>query len=180
MRVRGLVLSLLLAGAAPAAAQLPLLDVDIRAGLNSTSFSEDDSNANWNYFIGGDVRFGSAFFIQPGLYWQKQGFTLEQPGDDADIGVSSIMIPVQVGLALPLPIVSVEAGLGPTIAFNTSTDGLVDDDAFNGTRFGALLSAKLRVLMISGWIGYQWDFTDTFKEGDGSMSQWMFGVGFNF
>jgi hypothetical protein len=181
MKTRGLLLALLVAGVTPAVAQVPGFDIDLRAGLNSTSFSEEPSNANENWFVGGDIRFGGPFFIQPGLYYQKQGFDLEQPGDDQSIGVTSFMIPVQVGFNLVLPFIGAELGAGPTIAFNTSSDG-VPKEALNNTRFGGLISAKVKVLMIGAFVGYQVDFTDTFDDdlGDGHMSQWMLGIGINF
>ena len=87
MKIRGLLpLLLLVLPAAPAAAQVPGLDIDLRVGINSTSFSETPEqyggrNSHENWFIGGDLRFGGPFFVQPGFYYQKQGFGLQDgPG----------------------------------------------------------------------------------------------------
>ncbi|HEX5631599.1 MAG TPA: outer membrane beta-barrel protein [Gemmatimonadales bacterium] len=187
MKTRGLLLALVVAGTAPAAAQVPGLDIDLRIGANSTSFSEtpvefEDRNANTNYFVGGDIRFGGLFFIQPGLYYQKQGFEFEgdAEGNDQSIGISSFMIPVQVGVNLDIPLIALEMAAGPTVTFNTESDNLPKEE-LNNTRFGALVSAKIDVLFIGAWVGYQWDFTDTSDGGfDGHMSQWMVGIGINF
>jgi len=106
-------------------------------------------------------------------------------GVDSDgIGVSSFMIPLQVGVDVDLKILGAELGVGPTLTFNTSVGdndlGIVKDD-LNNTRFGGLVSAKAYVLFIGGFIGYQFDFTEAVKNGNGGgFNQWMFGLGVNF
>lgn len=183
-------LALSLVMAVPAAAQVPGLDIDVRAGGSSSGLTETpgdleytDSNREVGWFVGGDLKFGSFFFVQPGLYYQHQAFGLSTSTQSDGVGVSSIMIPLQVGVDVDLKVVSLELGVGPTLAFNTSIGdnafGLVKDD-FNNTRVGGLVSAKFAVLFIGAWVGYQYDFTDALKGGGGNMNQWMLGLGFNF
>ena len=102
------------------------------------------------------------------------------------MGVSSIMIPLQVGVDLDLTVLAAELGVGPTVTFTTSVgdnDFEIVKDELNGTRFGGLLSAKLKVAFLTGWLGYQFDVTDAFEDGgfsSGNINQWMFGLGINF
>jgi hypothetical protein len=176
---------------APAAAQAPGINLDLRAGVNVTTLGDAPeegtvTESDLGYFIGGDVRFGKFFFIQPGLYYQQQTVKFENTtlGTSDGIGVSSIMIPLQVGVDVDLKLLGAEIGVGPTLTFNTSVgdnDFDVDKDNLNGTRFGGLVSAKAYVLFIGGFIGYQFDFTEAFKDSDaGGFNQWMLGLGVNF
>jgi hypothetical protein len=188
MRAHGWLLVFSLGLAAPAAAQVPGLDIDIRFGANLTGVSDtpetfESSDDEYGYFVGGDLRFGQFFFVQPGLYYQHQTLDLTRSGESDGLGISSIMIPLQVGLNVDLQVLEAELGIGPTVAFNTSVgdnDFDLGKDQLNNTRFGGLLSANLRVLFLTGWIGYQLDFTDTVEDGNSTLNQWMFGLGFNF
>ena len=188
MRIHRWLLALSLGIAAPAAAQAPGLDVDLRAGVNITSIGDApegvETDDDLGYFVGGDIRFGKFFFIQPGLYYQHQTVNFDNGLDSDGIGVSSFMIPLQVGVDVDLKIPGAEIGVGPTLTFNTSVGdndlGIVKDD-LNNTRFGGLVSAKAYVLFIGGFIGYQFDFTEAVKDGGGGgFNQWMFGLGVNF
>ena len=130
--------------------------------------------------------------LRPVIFWTAAHiFHVEVPlsydinsGTSDGIGVSSIMIPLQVGIDVDLKIIGAEVGIGPTLTFNTS----VGDNAFgleegdlNGTRVGGLLSAKVHVAFLGGFVGYQVDVTDAFKGvGSGGFNQWMFGLGVNF
>ena len=175
--------------AAPAAAQVDVQTRHLRAGVNVTDVGDapdgTDADSEFGWFVGGDVRFGQLFFLQPGLYYQQQTLDLDDNSGTSDgIGVSSIMIPLQVGIDVDLKIIGAEVGIGPTLTFNTS----VGDNAFgfeegdlNGTRVGGLLSAKVHVAFLGGFVGYQFDVTDAFKGvGSGGFNQWMFGLGVNF
>ena len=187
-RLPSTVLALVLGTALPATAQVPGLDIDIRLGVNSSNLSEtptgfDDSNSELGWFFGGDVKFGEFLFIQPGVYYQHQSVDLQRTNVSDGVGVSSIMIPLQAGVDVNLQAVAAELGIGPTFTFNTA----VGDNAFgiqegdlNGTRFGGLVSGKLKVLFVTGWLGYQFDFTDALKGGGANLNQWMFGLGVNF
>jgi hypothetical protein len=189
MKFHRLLLALSLGFAAPAAAQVPGLDVDLRAGVNITSIGDApdgvETSDDLGYFVGGDIRFGKFFFVQPGLYYQHQTVNFDDNlGTSDGIGVSSFMIPLQVGVDVDLKILGAELGVGPTLTFNTSVgdnDFGIEKDNLNNTRFGGLVSAKAYVLFIGGFIGYQFDFTEAFKDANaGGFNQWMFGLGVNF
>jgi hypothetical protein len=188
MKISACLLALSLGIVAPAAAQVPGLDVDIRAGVNLTTLgdapAEYESDTDLGYFVGGDVRFGKLFFVQPGFYYQHQTVELTSGSLSDGIGVSSIMIPLQVGVDVDLKLLGAELGIGPTFTFNTSVgdnDFGIEKDNLNSTRVGGLISAKAYVLFIGGFIGYQFDFTEAFKDADaGGFNQWMFGLGVNF
>lgn len=189
MKVHRWLLALSLGIAAPAAAQAPGLNVDIRAGVNITGIGNApegvETSDDLGYFVGGDIRFGKFFFVQPGLYYQHQTVNFDLGDGTSDgLGVSSFMIPLQVGVDVDLKLLGAELGVGPTLTFNTSVGDndldIVKDD-LNNTRFGGLVSAKAYVLFIGGFIGYQFDFTEAVKNGGGGgFNQWMFGLGVNF
>lgn len=189
MKLHRWLLALSLGFAAPAAAQVPGLNIDLRAGVNITSLGDAPSGVETSdelgYFVGGDIRFGQFFFIQPGLYYQRQSVNFDDNDGTSDgIGVSSFMIPLQVGVDVDLKLLGAEIGVGPTLTFNTSVgdnDFGIEKDDLNNTRFGGLISAKAYVLFIGGFIGYQFDFTEAFKNANaGGFNQWMFGLGVNF
>ena len=117
MKVPGWLLALSLGMAAPAAAQAPGLDVDLRAGVNITSIGDApdgyETSDDLGYFVGGDIRFGKFFFVQPGLYYQHQTVNFEAIDGESDgLGVSSFMIPLQVGIDVDLKILGAEIGVG--------------------------------------------------------------------
>lgn len=190
MKVRSLLVALALGGAAPAAAQVPGLDIDLRAGVNITDISDApngfvDKSSELGWFIGGDVKFPFAglFYVEPGLYYQHQTVDLDDGANSDGLGIRSFMIPVQAGVNIDLKVVGAEVGIGPTLTFNTSVGGNdfdLEKDQLNNTRFGGMISGKVKVLFIGAWIGYQFDFTEAVKNGGGGkLNQWLFGLGIN-
>lgn len=197
MKFRTFAPFILLAGvAAPAQAQFA---IDVTAGPNWTSISAApigfSKSSDIGYFVGGKIRFGHLLYVAPGLNYQYQSFFYNDGGTfdiNDNIGISSFMIPVEVGVNLNAKIVAVQLGVAGTVAFNTSVNDNqfgVDKDETTNTRWGYMLSGSARVLAFVLTLQWQQDLTQTFKgaetilgvpAGDGKMSQFRLGFGIGF
>ena len=139
------------------------------------------------YFLGGSIRFGHLFYIAPGLNYQYQSFKLGSttPELHDNIGISSFMVPLEVGANLDLKVIAVQLGVAGTVAFNSSVNdnefGVNKDDT-NNTRWGWMLNAGARVLMLQLNLQYQADLTNTFKDDPtgAKLSQFRIGLGIGF
>ena len=95
---------LLAAVTAPAQAQFA---IDLTAGPNWTSISAApigfSKSSDIGYFVGGRIRFGHLLYVAPGLNYQYQSFIYNDAATlnvEDNIGISSFMIPVEVGVNL--------------------------------------------------------------------------------
>ncbi len=193
MKARWFVPALLLATiTAPAQAQFA---IELTVGPNWSSISSVPAGApagsteesDVGYFLGGRLRFGHLFYIAPGLDYQYQSFKLGSttPEINDNIGISSFMVPLEVGVNLDLKVVAVQLGVDGTVAFNTSINdnefGVNKDDT-NNTRWGWMLNAGARVLMLQLNLQYQADLTNTFKNDPtgAKLSQFRIGLGIGF
>jgi hypothetical protein len=191
MKARWFVPALLLVTAAPAQAQFA---IDITVGPNWSSLSAVPSYApgaskssDIGYFLGGRIRFGGLFYIAPGLNYQYQSVKLETTSVSDNIGISSFMIPLEVGVNLNAKIVAVQLGVAGTVAFNSSVNDnefatFANKDNTNNTRWGWMLNGSARILMLQLNLQYQADFTDTFKDdpAGAKLSQFRLGLGIGF
>jgi hypothetical protein len=181
---------LLAAVASPAQAQFA---IDLTVGPNWSSISDVPSqlpagttkSSDVGYFLGGRVRFGHMLFISPGLYYQYQSVKFETPVVNDNIGISSFMVPLEVGVNLDAKILAVQLGVAGTMTFNSSVsdnDFGANKDDTNNTRWGWMLDGSVRILMLDLNLQYQQDFTDTFKNDDngGKLSQFRVGIGIGF
>ena len=193
MKARWFAPALLLATiTVPAQAQFA---IDITVGPNWSSISEVPAGApagstkssDIGYFLGGRIRFGHLLYIAPGLDYQYQSFKLAStvPSINDNIGISSFMIPAEVGVNLDAKVLAIQLGVAGTVAFNSSVNdnefGATKDDT-NNTRWGWMLNAGARILMLQVNLQYQADFTDTFKDDPtgAKLSQFRVGLGIGF
>ncbi len=193
MKARWFVPALLLATiTAPAQAQFA---IELTVGPNWSSISSVPAGApagstkesDVGYFLGGRLRFGHLFYVAPGLDYQYQSFKIGSttPEINDNIGISSFMVPLEVGVNLDLKVVAVQLGVDGTVAFNSSINdnefGVNKDDT-NNTRWGWMLNAGARILMLQLNLQYQADFTDTFKNDPtgAKLSQFRIGLGIGF
>ena len=192
MKARWFVPALLLVTAAPAQAQFA---IELTVGPNWSSISEVPAGAppgstkesDVGYFLGGNIRFGHMFYIAPGLNYQYQSFKLASttPSINDNIGISSFMVPLEVGVNLNAKVVAVQLGVAGTVAFNSSVNdnefGFTKDQT-NNTRWGWMLNAGARVLMLQLNLQYQADFTNTFQDDPtgAKLSQFRLGLGIGF
>ena len=194
MKARWFAPALLLATVtAPAQAQFA---IELLVGPNWSSISEvpagvppgGTSSSDVGYFLGGNIRFGHLLYIAPGLDYQYQSFKLEVTSPTAisdNIGISSFMIPLEVGVNLNAKVVAFRIGVAGTVAFNTSVSDnefLLTKDNTNNTRWGWMLSGSARILMLALNLAWQQDFTETFKNDPtgATLSQFRVGIGIGF
>ncbi|MBP2648843.1 MAG: hypothetical protein H6Q77_2467, partial [Gemmatimonadetes bacterium] len=175
MKARWFAPALLLATVtAPAHAQFA---IDLLVGPNWSSISEvpagvppgGTSSSDVGYFLGGKIRFGHLLYIAPGLNYQYQSFKVEVTSPTAitdNIGISSFMIPLEVGVNLNAKVVAFQIGVAGTMTLNSSVNdnefGVTKDET-NNTRWGWMLSGNARILMLALNLAWQQDFTETFK-----------------
>ena len=192
MKARWFVPALLLTTVTvPAHAQFA---IQLLVGPNWSSISEvptaadaSSTSSDIGYFVGGNIRFGHLLYVAPGLDYQYQSFKVEPaaPTPSDNIGISSFMIPLEVGVNINAKIVAVQLGVAGTVAFNTSINdnvfGVNKDDT-NNTRWGWMLTGSARILMLALNLSWQQDFTETFKNdpSGGKLSQFRVGIGLGF
>ncbi len=189
MKARWFAPTLLLATVAVTAPAHAQFAIDLMVGPNFSSISNApagySTSSDVGYFLGGRLRFGHLFYVSPGLDYQYQsvnidGTSVGEPNDN--IGISSFMIPLGVGVNLNAKVVAIQLGVSGTLAFNTSVNdndfGLTKDET-NNTRWGWMVSAGARILAFQLNLAWQSDFTDTFKDDpNGSkLSQFRVGLG---
>ena len=190
MKTYALVPAVLLAAtAAPLQAQFA---IDLTAGPNWTSISAAPigfgKSSDIGYFVGGRIRFGHLLYVAPGVDYQYQSFLYHDEtilNIDDNIGISSLIFPVEVGVNLNAGIVAVQLGVAGTVAFNTSINDNefgVDKDMTTNTRWGWMVNAGARILMLQLNLQYQADFTNTFKDdpSGAKLSQFRIGLGIGF
>jgi hypothetical protein len=181
--------------AAPAEAQFA---IDLTVGPNFTTLSSSpaayNSSSDVGYFLGGNIRFGHLFYVAPGLFYQYQAVNLAGTASGAvsdNLGISSFMIPLTVGVNLNAAIVAVRLGVAGTVAFNTSVNDnpFVTKDQMNNTRWGYMLSGGVKILALLIDLSWQQDLTQAFATGttvngnaagDGKLGQFRVGLGVGF
>jgi len=191
MKARWFAPALLLATVtAPAQAQFA---IELLVGPNWSSISEvpagapagSTSSSDVGYFLGGQIRFGQMLYVAPGLDYQYQSFKLASTAISDNIGISSFMIPLEVGVNLNAKVVAIQLGVAGTMTLNSSVSdnafGATKDDT-NNTRWGWMLTGSARILMLALNLAWQQDFTDTFKDDPtgAKLSQFRVGIGIGF
>lgn len=198
MKARWFAPALLLATVtAPAHAQFA---INLLVGPNWSSISEvpseassgvpagSTSSSDIGYFLGGNIRFGHLLYIAPGLNYQYQSVKFEATTPTAisdNIGISSFMIPLEVGVNIDAKVVAIQLGVAGTMTLNSSVNdnefGATKDQT-NNTRWGWMLTGSARILMLALNLAYQQDFTDTFRDDPtgAKLSQFRVGIGIGF
>jgi hypothetical protein len=146
-------------------------------GMNFTHLSGDpltyEQTGRLGWQIGGTVTFGQEFYLEPGIFWMKNNWELQElsastPKFKNDI--SSLRIPLFVGWNVVnrgddnrnFHVFGGPAAMIVTKTNTESTDLTVDN--FNKFIFGINLGAGLSIgkLFIDG--GYEWGMTDLYKD----------------
>jgi len=144
-------------------------------GLNFTSMSNDpqsyETTGRLGWQLGGTVAFGDQFYFEPGIFWVKNNWEIQNAqfsGTEFDNDISSLRIPVFVGWNV------VGDGTddrnfhifgGPAAQIVTKVNpgtGFVVDD-FNKFIWGMNIGAGLSIGKIFIDAGYEWGFTDIYK-----------------
>jgi len=147
-------------------------------GMNFTSLSGDplsyNSTGRLGWQIGGTLAIGSEFYLEPGIFWMKNNWDLQEISNVTDTkfknDISSLRIPVYVGWNV------VGSGSddrnfhifgGPSAMIvtkvNTQTTGLTKDD-FADYIWGMNVGAGLSISKIFIDAGYEWGLTNMYKD----------------
>ncbi|MDF1546780.1 MAG: porin family protein [Bacteroidales bacterium] len=147
-------------------------------GLNFTHLSGDpltrEQTGRLGWQIGGTLAFGQEFYLEPGIFWMKNNWDLQELAIDGDRklknDISSLRIPVFVGWNVVGSAdddrnFHIFAGPAAMIVTktNTETTGLTPDD-FNKFILGANIGAGLSINKIFIDVGYEWGLNDIYKD----------------
>ncbi len=145
-------------------------------GLNFTSLSGDPksytSTGRVGWQLGGTVAFGQEFYLEPGIFWMKNNWDLQELSvSDTKFknDISSLRVPIFLGWNV------VGSGTddrnfhimgGPAAMIvtkvNTESTGLTSD-SFNKFIWGINIGAGLSINKIFIDAGYEWGLTDLYK-----------------
>lgn len=147
-------------------------------GMNFTTLSDDPlvytSTGRFGWQLGGTVTFGERFYLEPGIFWMKNNWDLQEIGSVTDTkfknDISSLRIPVYLGWNV------VGSGSddrnfhifgGPAAMIvtkvNTQTTGLTKDD-FADYIWGMNVGAGLSISKIFIDAGYEWGLNNMYKD----------------
>jgi hypothetical protein len=156
-----------------------------QVGLNAATLaSEPDSltsSAKVGYMLGGALRFGHRFFVQPGVFYQRTTVTTKSVDEitiedfEDDLGVGSVWIPLQLGLnIINGSTLDLHVNAGPTGTIVTSVDdnalGLTADD-YEDVIWGAVLGAGVDFTLLSLDVSYEVGLSNMLKTGDSDTKQ---------
>lgn len=146
-------------------------------GMNFTKLSGDplsyEQTGRLGWQIGGTITLGQEFYLEPGIFWMKNNWNLQELSTSETKfknDISSLRIPCFIGWNV------VNRGDddrnfhvfgGPAAMIvtktNTETTGLTADD-FNKFIFGLNLGGGLSINKIFVDFGYEWGLTNMYKD----------------
>jgi hypothetical protein len=176
--LRGLAAVVLLTLVAPAVRAERSFQIIPQVGLTMANLASEpdelENSAKVGYMIGGSLRFGARPFLQPGIYYQRT--TINATGYDDltsqtfedDLGVSSLWIPLQVGInVINGDALDLHVNGGPTATIVTSVSdnefGLVKDD-YESVTWGAVVGAGVDFTLISLDASYEFGLSKVLKD----------------
>ncbi len=144
-------------------------------GINFTSMSNDpasyETTGRLGWQIGGTVTFGDQFYLEPGIFWVKNNWEVQNAqfsGNKFKNDISSLRIPVFVGWNIMGDATddrNFHVFGGPATQIVTKVNpgtGFVVDD-FNKFIWGMNIGAGLSIGKIFIDAGYEWGFKDIYK-----------------
>ena len=161
-------------------------------GLNFTSLSNDplsyETTGRVGWQIGGTITFGDQFYLEPGIFWVKNNWNLQNidpqiPKFKNDI--SSIKIPVFAGINVVGDADGKNFHImgGPTLSIvtdvNTGSTAKTKDD-FSKFIFGMNLGAGLSLGKMFIDAGYEWGLNNIYKNEDKDIRSRGFWVNVGF
>lgn len=151
-------------------------------GLNLTTFSTDlptheiDGRLGWQ--LGGTLAIGDEFYIEPGIFWVKNNWNLQDVNTSNlkfKNDISSLRIPAYVGWNVvgdPDDDRNFHLFAGPSATIVTSVNSEDPDnsniqtDDFNKFLWGANIGAGLSIGKIFVDVGYEWGLNKMYKRDD--------------
>lgn len=162
-------------------------------GLNITDASKDTesfvSKGKIGWQFGGSVLIGKKFYLEPGVFYQKQSVEFTHSTDSVpniNHTMNGIRIPVSIGYHL-LGAESTDLNIrifgGGSGFFITGVDGDLDEDDIPSPQWGVYVGAGVDFWLMFLDLKYQWSVTDitTIKQFDVGQSRTFFAnLGFRF
>jgi len=146
-------------------------------GMNFTKLTGDPltytSSGRMGWQLGGTVTFGDEFYLEPGIFWMKNNWDLQNLAvNDTKFknDISSLRVPIFLGWNVVnrgdddrnFHIFGGPAAMIVT-KVNTETTGLTTD-SFNKFIWGINVGAGLSISKIFIDGGYEWGLTDLYKD----------------
>ena len=159
-------LAALAAVADPASGQV--VEILPQIGVTSIDYSVEDldSSTGAAFEIGGKVRIGPRFYVEPGIFYKYGGGTLTDGTDEGDLDIGDFRFPVVVGLKVVASrVLELRVFGGGNVAFVTTASGSgaleeVEKDDIAGTLWGARAGAGVDFTLITVDVGYDWGLTN--------------------
>lgn len=146
--------------------------------LNSLSDADDiDFNGKFDMHFGLDLMIGSQLYFQPGLHYVGTTTRFKPKGqisgDDVDVSVDRIEIPVLIGYRFGDPeensLINLRVFTGPSLSFVANVD---DDDSifniseadYNNITLGWNVGAGVDLLFLYADVGYQFGLSKIFDD----------------
>ena len=151
-------------------------------GINFASINTKDikMEGKTGYMIGGTVAFGSKFVVEPGIFWQKDNYEVEDAwdtGKDVITGnYSNIKIPLYLGYYIigdAKSTLGIRVFGGPSAKFVISSDDNGIPDEFsdvNNAIWGVKAGAGVEFSLFFAELGYNWGLNEVFKDIENSQT----------
>ena len=152
------------------------LVINPQIGINAATLSnnaediQNDANVGWQ--IGGYLRYGKRFYLQPGIFWHYMNTETTSDVNAADDfkfdqKISTIQVPVCVGF----DIISSEALVfrafaGAAVSFVTSVDEneFIEKDDINSTQWLGRVGLGLDFTIFTLDLGYDYGFSNFYSD----------------
>jgi hypothetical protein len=160
------------ATAAPAATQT--VEILPQLGVSTVKYDSDmfDSSTGLGLEIGGKLRVGRRFYVEPGVFFAWGGADISDQTDEGTLTLGDFRVPLVVGLKVVASRaleVRVFAGGGAAFVTSVSGDGALEDvtsDDVTSTLWNARVGIGGDFTLVSADIGYDFGLTDLTAEPD--------------
>jgi len=169
-------LALVVLSASFAAAQsetASTLVINPQIGVNGSTLSgnpegvKNEANVGWQ--IGGYLRYGKRFYIQPGIFWHYMSTETTSDFNDikTDNKISTIQVPVCIGFnIIDGDGLVLRAFAGAAVSFLTSVDegDYIKKDDINSTQWLGRIGVGLDFTMFTADLGYDYGFSSFYSD----------------
>lgn len=161
----------MLAGlATPAAARAQTFELIAQLGVSLGSYSGDNVESSTQVGADGGVkaRFGSAFYVDGGIFWGARGGEITTPSVTDDFAYSGVRVPLTAGVRLiRADAFDLRGFFGAALDLPSSVSdndlGLTDEDVASSIWSGRV-GLGLDVLILAIDAGYEFGFSDVFAD----------------
>ncbi len=149
------------------------LVINPQIGVNGSTLSgnpegvKNEANVGWQ--IGGYLRYGKRFYIQPGIFWHYMSTETTSDVNDVkfDSKISTIQVPVCIGFNIVDSSALVfRAFAGAAVSFVTSVDEnqYFEKDHINDTQWLGRIGVGLDFTMFTVDLGYDYGFSKFYTD----------------